>query len=264
MKNGRTLYTERTVVGQVKYPTPVFSAHMRSIVFNPKWVVPDTIKLEDLQPRLRARGFFGQPNLSVLRQYQLSVSYQGVPVDASTIDWDRANILQYTFTQPPGRNNVLGKLKFNFPNRHAIYMHDTLQTEGFNEAVRTGSHGCIRLHEPERLAMLLLAADRGWSEQQVNTMLTRASDTTVPLNRAVPVHLTYFTAVVDEGGKVQTFTDVYRIDKRMAEALLGKAAPQSDAVTVASERVKAQREAWRPVEHISGLTAEVMSGLFAN
>jgi murein L,D-transpeptidase YcbB/YkuD len=180
VKHGETIYTERTVVGEVKYPTPVFSAYMRSIVFNPKWVVPDTIKLEDLQPRLRQRGFFGQTDITVLRQYQLSVSYQGEPVDASSIDWDRANILQYTFTQPPGSNNVLGKLKFNFPNRHAIYMHDTLQTELFEDPVRAGSHGCIRVREPERLAALLLAEDRGWAEPQVRTMLATASDRVVP------------------------------------------------------------------------------------
>jgi murein L,D-transpeptidase YcbB/YkuD len=264
MKNGQSIYAERTVVGQVKYPTPVFSAHMRSIVFNPKWVVPDTIKLEDLQPRLRYRGIFGQPDISVLRQYQLSVSYQGQPVDVSTVDWDRANIHQYTFTQPPGPNNVLGKLKFNFPNRHAIYMHDTLQTELFDDAVRAGSHGCIRVREPERLAALLLAEDKAWAEQQVKTMLATASDTVVALNRTVPVHLTYFTAVVDEQGKVQTFDDVYGIDDRMAQALFGEAAVKRDASSVASNIVKPERDSWRPVERVGGLTADAISGLFGN
>jgi murein L,D-transpeptidase YcbB/YkuD len=120
------------------------------------------------------------------------------------------------------------------------------------------------VREPERLALLLLAEDRGWSEQQVSTMLATASDTLVPLNRAVPVHLTYFTAVVDEGGKVQTFADVYGIDQRMGEALFGKASVKSASIKVASDMVEPARDAWSPVEHISGLTAEVMSDLFAN
>ena len=264
MKQGQSIYTERTVVGQVKYPTPVFSSQMRSIVFNPKWVVPDTIKLEDLRPRLVQRGIFGQPDLSVLRQYQLSVSYQGQPVDASTVDWDRANIHQFTFTQPPGPTNVLGRLKFNFPNRHAIYMHDTLQTELFNDAVRTGSHGCIRVRQPERLAALLLAEDQGWAAQQVTTILATANDSVVPLQRAVPVHLTYFTAVVDGQGQVKTLDDVYGIDDRMAQALFGQAAVKRDVATVASDSVKPKRESWRPVERVGGLTAEAISGLFGN
>ena len=262
MKNGGTLYTERTVVGQVKYPTPVFSAHMRSIVFNPKWVVPETIKLEDLQPRLRQRGFFGQTDLSVLRQYQLAVSYQGQPVDASSVDWDRANILQYTFTQPPGPSNMLGKLKFNFPNRYAIYMHDTLQPELFDEAVRTRSHGCIRVREPDRLAMLLLAEDKGWAEQQVQTLLATANETVVMLNRAVPVHLTYFTAVVDAQGEVQTFADVYGIDSRMAQALFGKAAVKSDAPMFEAKAATPESEFWRSVERTGAV--ESISGLFGN
>jgi murein L,D-transpeptidase YcbB/YkuD len=264
MKNGQSIYAERTVVGQVKYPTPVFSAHMRSIVFNPKWVVPDTIKLEDLQPRLRYRGIFGQPDISVLRQYQLSVSYQGQPVDVSTVDWDRANIHQYTFTQPPGPNNVLGKLKFNFPNRHAIYMHDTLQTELFDDAVRAGSHGCIRVREPERLAALLLAEDKAWAEQQVKTMLATASDTVVALNRTVPVHLTYFTAVVDEHGEVQTFADVYGIDRRMAQALFGKAAVNLDAPMFEANAANPKPRSWRSVERTGGLAVDAISGLFGN
>ena len=264
VKHGQVIYVERSVVGQLKYPTTVFSAPMRSIVFNPKWVVPETIKREDLHPRLRYRGIFGQPDISVLRQYQLSVSYRGEPVDASTVDWDRANIHQYMFTQPPGPNNVLGKLKFNFPNRHAIYMHDTLQTELFDDAVRSGSHGCIRVREPERLATLLLAEDKGWAEQQVKAMLATANDSVVPLNRAVPVHLTYFTAVVDEQGKLQTLDDVYGIDDRMAQALFGKAAVKRDAATVASNSVKPKRDSLRPIEQIGGVAAEAISGLFGN
>ena len=96
----------------------------------------------------------------MLSSHGLRVSYQGRPVDPDTIDWGRANIFQFTFTQAPGPANVLGKLKFNFPNKHAIYMHDTVQPEFFDETVRALSHGCIRVREPDRLAQLLLARDK--------------------------------------------------------------------------------------------------------
>jgi len=222
MKKGKSIYIEKAIVGQVKYATPIFSASMRSIEFNPDWTVPETIKLEDLQPRLRqTKG--GVPDVSVLRDNQLTVSYQGHPVDPATVDWQRANILSYTFTQAPGPDNVLGMLKFNFPNRHAIYMHDTVQPALFNQTVRTLSHGCIRVHQPDRLAALLLAEDKGWSEQQVKDQLAKGRNSGVVLSRPVPVHLTYFTVAFDGIGKMRTYDDVYGLDKKMAVALFGKA-----------------------------------------
>ena len=136
----------------------------------------------------------GTRDISILTSNKLSVSYQGKPVDAATVDWNHANIGKYTFTQEPGPDNVLGVLKFNFPNRHAIYMHDTIQPELFSETERSLSHGCIRVRQPDRLAALLLAEDKGWSPQQVKDLLAKGKNSGVTLSRPVPVHLTYFTA----------------------------------------------------------------------
>jgi len=263
MKNGKSIYVEKVVVGQLKYATPIFSAHMRSIAFNPEWIVPETIKLEDLQPSLRGGDLFGEPDTSILREHQLAVSYQGKPIDASTVDWGRANILQYTFTQPPGPENVLGKLKFNFPNKHAIYMHDTIQPEFFDEDVRALSHGCIRVREPDRLATLLLAEDKGWSAQQVQDLMVKGNNSIVTLSHPVPVHLTYFTVVVDEKGKLQTFDDIYGIDSKMGSALFGKALKSDDVTTeaMATGGVQKRRAAWNAGR--GGLT-DAISGLFGN
>ncbi len=258
MKNGKSIYVEKVIVGQLKYATPIFSASMSSIVFNPEWAVPETIKLDDLQPRLRQSGPGGGPDVSILRENKLSVSYQGRPVNPETIDWERANILQYTFTQPPGPDNVLGVLKFNFPNRHAIYMHDTIQPELFNETVRTLSHGCIRVRQPDRLAALLLAEDKGWSAEQVKNLLAKGNSA-VSLSRPVPVHLTYFTAAADGAGKLQTFADVYGLDKKMAAALFGKAEALS-ADTPAPGRPQ-KRSAWNAN---SGSFTDSIQGLFGN
>ena len=166
VKHGSTIYMDKTIVGQPKYPTPIFSGEMRSIVFNPEWTVPETIIKENLKPALQHGGFFGGPSTAILEEHGLKVSYAGHPVDADSVDWANANIWQYTFTQAPGPDNVLGALKFNFPNKHAIYMHDTVEPELFAETERTLSHGCIRVHRPDRLAALLLAEDQGWSAQK--------------------------------------------------------------------------------------------------
>lgn len=240
IKDGKSIYVEKVIVGQLKYATPIFSASMRSIVFNPEWTVPDTIKFEDLAPRLRQGSADGTRDVSILANNKLSVSYQGRPIKAETVDWGRANIRQYTFTQSPGPDNVLGVLKFNFPNRHAVYMHDTIQPELFNETERTLSHGCIRVRQPDRLAALLLAEDKGWSAQQVKDLLGRGKNSGVSLSKPVPVHLTYFTAAVDAQGKLQNFADVYGLDKKMASAMFGK----SEALSADAGVRPQKRSAW--------------------
>ncbi len=254
MKNGKSIYVEKVIVGQLKYATPLFSANMRSIEFNPDWTVPDTIKFEDLAPRLRQGSADGTRDISILTSNKLSVSYQGKPINAETVDWSRANIRQYTFTQEPGPDNVLGVLKFNFPNRHAIYMHDTIQPELFSETERTLSHGCIRVRQPDRLAALLLAEDKGWSPQQVKDMLAKGKNSGVTLSKPVPVHLTYFTAVLDTQGKLQTFADIYGLDKKMAYALFGK----SEALSTTAVSKQGKRSAW------NGGGFGAISGLFGN
>jgi len=224
-KNGRTIYQEKTIVGQLKYATPFFSAPMRNIVFNPNWTVPPTIVREDIAPKLKARprgGFFStESRNAMLRRYGLAVSYKGKPIDADSVDWKTANIHSYTFTQDPGPYNVLGQFKFNFPNSHAVYMHDTTQRELFARSTRSLSHGCIRVHQPAQFAALILGEDKGWSIGNVQNVLAQSQGQTkvIALNRTIPVHLTYFTAVADEQGSVREFGDVYGIDNRMAPKL---------------------------------------------
>ena len=259
VKDGKSIYVEKSIVGQVKYATPIFSAHMSSIVFNPDWTVPETIMIEDLQPRLRQRAPNGGPDLSVLRNNQLSVSLQGRAIDPASVDWNRANIRSYTFTQEPGPTNVLGVLKFNFPNRHAIYMHDTLQPELFRQNVRTLSHGCIRVNQPDRLATLLLAADKGWSAARVKDLIARGRNSAVPLNRSVPVHLTYFTVAFDGVGQMRTYSDVYGLDKKMAASLFGKS--ELIAVEAAPAPKKPQR---RNAANIGVGRPNAIPGLFGN
>jgi murein L,D-transpeptidase YcbB/YkuD len=262
IKHGKTIYVEKTIVGQPKYPTPVFSAEMRSIVFNPEWTVPETIIREDLKPALEHGGFFGGPSTAILEEHGLKVSYNGNPVNAASIDWANANIWQYTFTQAPGPNNVLGALKFNFPNKHAIYMHDTVQPELFAETERTLSHGCIRVRNPDHLATLLLAEDQGSSAQKVKAMLAAGNNSMVMLKRPVPVHLTYFTAVIDEQGKLQTFADIYGLDSKMGAALFGKANKIAPIQEVNAQGDQ-PKPSWRSAERIGDL-ADSLAGLFGN
>ncbi len=261
VKNGKTIYVEKVIVGQLKYATPLFSATMRNIVFHPNWTVPPTIVNEDLAPALQGGGGLFNSNTAILTNHGLSVSLKGQPVDPDSVDWKNVNIRSYTFTQDPGPDNVLGQLKFNFPNRHAIYMHDTVQPELFDQTVRSLSHGCIRVHDPDKFAAVLLGEDKGWSIGQVKSLLAKSETSVISLNRHVPVHLTYFTAVVDENGTVNKLGDIYGIDNSMAKKMFDNPArfpvPASPDVEAGNRGQDRSRQA-------SGGLDNFISGLFGN
>jgi murein L,D-transpeptidase YcbB/YkuD len=223
-----TIHTDRVVAGQPDWPTPAFAADMKMIVFHPSWGVPDGIKRKELLPLLRnsSRGdLFGlltgaQSSRAVLEQHKLQVYYQGRVIDPNQVDWSTANIGAYEFRQPPGPTNVLGTIKFLFPNKHDVYMHDTPEREFFALPFRGLSHGCMRVADPRRLAAVLLAQDKGWSEQQVLSQFS-AGTREVELTNRIPVYVTYFTAMVDRQGNLRTFGDLYGLDTRMGATLFG-------------------------------------------
>jgi murein L,D-transpeptidase YcbB/YkuD len=241
VKNGKTIQTEKVVVGKPVYATPIFSADLKSIVFNPEWTVPSTIIREDLLPRLREGGGFFGGGSSFLRQHELNVNYNGKRVDPGSIDWNRVNMGAISFTQAPGPKNVLGKVKFLYPNRHSVYMHDTIKRNLLDLTVRAEGHHCPRVANPGKVAATILAEDKGMPQAEIDKLLASGYNSAVALNTRVPVHTTYFTAAVDGEGKVQNFTDVYSLDAGVAAAILGNAArPEAvaDNVEVKAPEVK--------------------------
>jgi L,D-transpeptidase YcbB len=232
IRKGETIHSDRVVVGQPDWATPAFSADMTMIVFHPSWGVPDGIKKKELLPLLRDSsrsdliGLFtgSQSSRAVLEQHKLQAYYQGRPIDPDHVDWSSANIGAYDFRQPPGPTNVLGAIKFMFPNKHDVYMHDTPERDLFARSFRGLSHGCMRVADPRRLAAILLTQDKGWSEQQVESLLNGGTRE-VELTTRIPVHVTYFTAVVDRQGNLRTFGDLYGLDTRMGAIMFGKKVP---------------------------------------
>jgi L,D-transpeptidase YcbB len=219
VKDGKTIFADKTLIGTIGYATPVFTTPMTTIVFNPDWNAPETVVKENLLPPLQRK------NYSILRVHKLFVSYNGTPVDPTKVDWNRVNVLNYTFSQRAGPHNNLGKVKFLFPNRHTVYMHDTLpvRKKYFKKPVRTIGHECVRMEKPDRFAELLLAESNGWPAARVKELWDKGVNSSVPLEKKIPVHMVYLTAVVDESGKVETSADVYGLDNRLATALFGNA-----------------------------------------
>jgi hypothetical protein len=204
--------------------------------------VPEGIKSNELGPMLRraqansSSWLFGPSDGAsrVLRRHELRVFHGGREVDPDRVNWSAVDVRQFQFTQPPSAKNVLGVVKFRFPNKFDVYMHDTSERHLFQRGQRTFSHGCMRVENPLRLAETILAYDKGWGREKVASLVDRSGTTDVTLDKSVPVHIVYFTASVDETGKLHSHADVYGMDNRVASALAGK------PVAIASARTEAE------------------------
>ena len=211
MENGREAFTSRVVVGKArKHRTPEFSETMTHMVINPTWNVPRSIATKEILPKLRAN-----PNYLANRGMRL------IGADASTVDW--STVTPGTFpgriAQRPGRGNALGTVKFMFPNRHAIYLHDTPSKRLFKRDVRAYSHGCVRVEKPHEFAAYLLTGQEAAPMDYFQSVLRRGRERRVDLQDPLQVHLTYRSAWIDEQGIEQFRGDIYGRDKKIANAL---------------------------------------------
>lgn len=217
MKDGTAIHVERLIAGKADTQTPIFSDQMETIVFHPFWGVPDSIKVKEILPSLARGG-------GVLEKNNLRIQYRGRDIDPGSVDWAQVDIRNFHVYQPPGGGNVLGVVKFLFPNKHQVYMHDTPTKNLFNATQRTFSHGCMRVRNPVRLAEVLLAEDKGWESRRVAALVNGGpQNNNVTLDGKIPVHVTYFTASVDDAGKLALYPDVYGHEARIQMGLEGKA-----------------------------------------
>jgi murein L,D-transpeptidase YcbB/YkuD len=243
VKDGKSIYSDKIVVGELKYATPIFSADLKSVVFNPEWTVPPTIVRENLLPRLRGGGGLFGGNTSILEEHELNVNYNGKRVDPSSINWDSVNMGAISFTQAPGPNNVLGKVKFVYPNPYSVYMHDTIKEGLFDKDMRAEGHNCPRVAHPEKIAAVILAQDQNMPQAEVDKLLASGYNSGVSLQHRVRVVTSYFTAFVDEQGKIEAFADIYKLDGAVAAAILGKTTAASEAV---ADNVEAKAKPQKP------------------
>jgi L,D-transpeptidase YcbB len=234
VKDGQVIHSERIVAGKTDTQTAIFSAPMQEVIFNPSWNVPMSIKVKEIQPNLSRSP-------AILAKQGLRIKVNGRDIDPGTVDWGSADMRNYHFYQPPGGQNVLGIVKFAFPNKHDIYMHDTPSKSLFNSEVRTFSHGCMRVRDPRKLAEVLLREDKGWDSARVGQSIGGPEEVRIGLSRKIPVHVTYFTAFVDDSGKLATRSDIYGHDTRISDALAGKPIAliaQSDPVLIQEKSVQ--------------------------
>lgn len=213
VEDGEAIFTSRVVVGKSrKHRTPEFSDEIEHMVVNPTWHVPRSIAREEILPKLQADPTYLQ---------RKNMRLVGADLPADQIDWSLVTPATFPgrVKQRPGGGNALGRVKFMFPNKWSIYLHDTPSKSLFNRDRRAYSHGCVRVQKPFEFAHELLKVQRADYEEYFSKVLRRGREATLKLDDHLPVHLTYRTAWVDEAGTDQFRTDVYGRDKKIYAAL---------------------------------------------
>lgn len=191
MTDGRPVHEARVIVGKPDTPTPLFSDEMDHAIVNPSWYMP---------PSIFKNEFNSDPAFAAARGFEVRHGRDG----------------GITVRQPPGERNALGFVKFMFPNRHAVYLHDTPNRRLFAADKRAFSHGCMRLDQPFRFGELVLGPQ--WTEARLKSLIGKG-ERTIKLPEKIPVHITYFTLQIDEKGGVHRTADLYGVNNKVRVAL---------------------------------------------
>lgn len=215
-RNGRNVWTTRAMVGRDYRQTPVFRGDIAYMEFNPTWTIPPTILRDDTLPAIkRDPTYLERKNIRVIDR-------NGSYVDSTTVDWNRYRTsIPYTLRQDPGPDNALGTVKFIFPNKHLVFLHDTPNTALYDRPERAFSSGCIRVEDPLRLAELLLDDPARYRRSDLQAVVESRKTQRISLAPKIPVLILYLTAGIDTDGSVRFLKDIYNRDPSLIAALDG-------------------------------------------
>ncbi len=207
------------IIGQLQHQTPVFSDSIKYIEFNPYWTITPSIAKNEELPNLRKN-----PRYLVDRHVRLFSGWQegAMELDSTRMDWhriSRSQMASFRLRQDPGPWNALGRIKFGFPNKYSVYMHDTPTKDLFSRNKRDFSHGCIRLSNPLALALFALEDQgAGWTREKIESHFYSDRRMTVRLRFPLPIHITYQTTWVDKDGLIHFNRDIYARDEKLFKA----------------------------------------------
>jgi murein L,D-transpeptidase YcbB/YkuD len=217
-RNGQKIMKKGIVVGRMDRPTPLFQDVMSYMVLNPTWTVPDNLIKRDLIHVLREN-----PNYLVENNIHVFSGNNEIQVTQGMLDpYEKSQKnVPYRFVQYPGENNALGRVKFMFPNKYSVYLHDTDNKSLLSRRYKIYSSGCMRVEQPFDLVDVLLApAGERYNHSQIAKILETNKPTTINLPKSVPVHILYFT-VYEEDGLAYFKYDIYLYDKIIEESVEG-------------------------------------------
>ena len=215
IENNAMKLSMNVVVGERKHPTPIFSDKMSYVVLNPKWNIPQSITKKEILPKLlKDPNYLTEKGIDIYESWHPDsekMNSQEI-IDAFILE-DLGSIPSFRLTQSPSSQNPLGRMKFMFPNKHAVYLHDTPAKSLFANARRAYSHGCIRLSKPQELLSAIAQEEAGLNQVKVDSILKETTERSLGLNKKIPVHIVYLTSWVDEEGTLQFREDIYNYDK---------------------------------------------------
>lgn len=215
-ENGNPVWISNIVVGKSVTQTTIFKGNISQIILNPYWGIPNSIAKNEIIPHIKRDPYYLQKN-------NMEVLSGNKKVNPSGINWNRyKENIPFTFRQKPGKNNALGQIKFLFPNSFDIYLHDTPSKNLFEDSKRAFSHGCIRVENPKILALYILKNNKNWSKKRIEKVLQTNQETSIKIEPAIPIYVTYFTAWVDKNGQLNFRHDVYGLDSKLAKEIFNE------------------------------------------
>lgn len=213
------------VVGEKKYPTAIFSNKISAVVLNPYWRIPQSIVKNEVLPKVKKEPNYLKDNGIKIHE---NWEEESETFDVSQVDWsyyleeNKEIDLPLKFIQEPSKTNPLGKIKFLFPNKYAIYLHDTPAKVFFSYTKRAYSHGCIRLSQPKVLLQTIANLSKNLDYEKSLEILKENIKTKIKLDRTIPIHIVYQTAWVNEYKQIQFREDIYGFDKIQEELIRDK------------------------------------------
>jgi murein L,D-transpeptidase YcbB/YkuD len=203
---GRVVLRHTAIVGKTDRQTPILNSKINEIIINPYWNAPESIVRKDIIPLMRKDPTYLTRNS--IRLY----APDGSEVDPATVDWSTEEAVNLRFRQDPGKINAMASVKINFPNPHAVYMHDTPQQSMFSKLLRFESSGCVRVQNVRDLVTWLLRDTGGWDRNRFEQTIKTGESVPVALAQPVPVYFTYISAWSTGDGVVHFRDDIYRRD----------------------------------------------------
>ena len=242
-KNNQLVMKKGLVVGRLERPTPLFSDTLRYMVLNPTWTVTDNLIKKDLIPVLKEKpNYLKENNIHVFQgNKEIEVNYGMLARYEKS-----SSAVPFNFVQYPGENNALGRIKFMFPNKYSVYIHDTDNKSLLSRRYKIYSSGCMRVENPFDLARLLLQhTSRRYSQNEIDAILATNQPTTIMLRDPIPVHILYFT-VYEENGLVYFKNDIYLYDQMIEESVEGN---RKRSFTVPENRMVSVQKEGPPPAH---------------
>jgi murein L,D-transpeptidase YcbB/YkuD len=228
-ENGETKIESKVIIGKPYTRTPLITSKINQITTYPTWTIPSSIISKEILPNIKKN------NTYLNRKGYSLYDATGKQVNPDSVNWSSYEKgIPYRVVQPGGDANSLGIMKFNFPNKHSVYLHDTNQRGLFNNSFRSLSHGCVRVQNWDSLYQYIILSDKKANADDVasnqvmvdsvKNWLNAKKRRTISVTNELPIYIRYFTAAL-KNGRIEFYEDVYGEDNKIRNLIMKSISP---------------------------------------